>query len=162
MSLVKSRRHILALSAAVSLLGLSACGGGGGSSGGSVLNWGESSGSNAITALKTTDTLLGSGAVAANGKKLTVNYTGWLYDVRVTNQKGSQFDSSVGKTPLNFVLGAGAVITGWDQGFAGMKVGGKRTLLIPASLAYGASGAGGGLIPANAALIFEVELLGAE
>lgn len=155
-----TRRFALAIGA-TALLSLVACGGGG-SSGDSALNWGESSGSNAITALKTTDTLLGSGAAAANGKKLTVNYTGWLYDVRVANQKGSQFDSSVGKTPFSFTLGAGTVIKGWDQGFAGMKVGGKRTLLIPASLAYGATSAGGGLIPANAALIFEVELLGSE
>lgn len=161
-TLPSSRRLALGLGTAALLGLLAACGGGGGSSGDSALNWGESSGSNAVTALKTTDTLLGSGALAANGKKLTVHYTGWLYDVRVANQKGPQFDSSVGKAPLNFTLGAGQVIKGWDQGFAGMKVGGKRTLLVPAALAYGASGAGGSLIPANAALIFEVELLGVE
>ncbi|WP_397535025.1 FKBP-type peptidyl-prolyl cis-trans isomerase [Roseateles sp.] len=150
-----TRRHLLALTL-VSMLGLSACGGGGGDS---SQTWAEISGSNAVQALRTTDTLAGTGAEALNGKRLTVHYTGWLYDVRATNQKGSQFDSSVGKTPFAFTLGAGAVIQGWDRGFAGMKAGGKRTLVIPAAQGYGAQGAGGGAIPANAALIFEVELI---
>ncbi|MGN6829187.1 FKBP-type peptidyl-prolyl cis-trans isomerase [Paucibacter sp. M5-1] len=115
-----------------------------------------------MTALKTTDTTVGTGIEATAGKKLTVHYTGWLYDKRVTaNQKGTQFDSSVGKTPFVFTLGAGAVIKGWDQGFNGMKVGGKRTLLLPASLGYGANGSGTA-IPSNAALIFEVELVGVQ
>lgn len=156
MKIASTRRQLLALSL-VSLLGLSACGGGGG--GDSGQSWAEISGSNAVQALKTTDTLAGTGAEALNGKRLTVHYTGWLYDVRATNQKGSQFDSSVGKTPFAFTLGAGAVIQGWDKGFAGMKAGGKRTLLIPAAQGYGAQGAGSGAIPANAALIFEVELI---
>lgn len=163
MSLEKktSRRHLLALSAAtVTLLGLSACGGGGGSND-NTPGWGEVSGSTAITTLKTTDTLLGAGAEAQNGKKLTVHYTGWLYDVRVTaNQKGTQIDSSAGKSPFVFTLGTNQAIKGWDQGFTGMKVGGKRTLLVPASLAYGSTGRDH--IPGNAALIFEVQLIGAE
>lgn len=153
MKIASSRRHLLALSF-VSLLGMSACGGGGDS----APSWAETSGSNAVLALKTTDTLAGTGAQALAGKQLTVHYTGWLYDVRAGNQKGSQFDSSVGKAPFSFKLGAGAVIQGWEQGFAGMKVGGKRTLLIPAAMGYGTQGAGGA-IPANAALVFEVELI---
>ncbi|QPF76360.1 FKBP-type peptidyl-prolyl cis-trans isomerase [Roseateles sp. DAIF2] len=162
MSLAKtSRRHLLALSAAtVTLLGLSACGGGGGGND-NTPGWGEVSGSTAITTLKTTDTLLGAGAEAQNGKKLTVHYTGWLYDVRVTaNQKGTQFETSTNGSPIAFTLGAGTLIKGWEQGLVGMKVGGKRTLLIPASLAYGSAGQRD--IPGNAALIFEIQLIGAE
>jgi FKBP-type peptidyl-prolyl cis-trans isomerase FkpA len=93
---------------------------------------------------------------------LSVHYTGWLYDPTQPQQKGRQFDSSVGGTPIAFVLGARQVIPGWDQGFAGMKVGGKRRLIIPPDLAYGASGAGGGIIPPNATLIFEMELVDVE
>lgn len=86
-----------------------------------------------------------------------MRYTGWLYDKRVaTTQKGSQFDSNT-TTGIPFILGAGEVIKGWDQGVKGMKVGGKRTLLIPASLAYGSTGKS--IIPGGAALIFEVELV---
>jgi FKBP-type peptidyl-prolyl cis-trans isomerase len=93
----------------------------------------------------------GTGAVATSGKKVTVNYTGWL-----TN--GKQFDSSIGKQPFKFQLGAGEVIKGWDDGVAGMKVGGKRQLRIPPNLGYGSRGAGG-VIPPNATLIFDVQLL---
>lgn len=93
----------------------------------------------------------GTGATAVSGNKVTVNYTGWL-----TN--GKQFDSSVGKAPFKFKLGAGEVIKGWDDGVAGMKVGGKRQLRIPPNLAYGSRGAAG-VIPPNATLIFDVELL---
>ena len=93
----------------------------------------------------------GTGATAESGKKVTVNYTGWL-----TN--GKQFDSSIGKRPFQFKLGAGEVIKGWDDGVAGMKVGGKRQLRIPPNLGYGSRGAGG-VIPPNATLIFDVELL---
>jgi FKBP-type peptidyl-prolyl cis-trans isomerase FkpA len=87
-----------------------------------------------------------------------VNYTGWLYKPLAAKQRGRQFDSSVGRAPLDFQLGAGRVIKGWDQGVAGMKVGGKRTLIIPSHLAYGSRGAGDA-IPPGADLIFDVELL---
>ena len=94
----------------------------------------------------------GSGAVAAAGKTVEVHYTGWLKD-------GTKFDSSLGRgKPFSFKLGAGQVIQGWDEGVAGMKVGGKRKLVIPPALGYGAHGAGGA-IPPNAELTFEVELL---
>ena len=93
----------------------------------------------------------GTGATAESGKKVTVNYTGWL-----TN--GKQFDSSIGKSPFKFKLGAGEVIKGWDDGVAGMKVGGKRQLRIPPNLGYGSRGAAG-VIPPNATLIFDVQLL---
>lgn len=86
-----------------------------------------------------------------------MNYIGWLYDPARPDQKGTQFDSSIGRGPYSFVLGAGAVIRGWDQGVNGMKVGGVRRLVIPPELAYGASG--NGPIPPNSTLVFEVELL---
>lgn len=105
-----------------------------------------------------TDTALGSGAVAQNGQTLSMHYTGWLYDPSKPDFKGAQFDSSIGKSAFSFPLGAGRVIAGWDQGVAGMRVGGKRTLLIPSVLGYGTSGAGAA-IPGNAALVFDVELL---
>jgi FKBP-type peptidyl-prolyl cis-trans isomerase FkpA len=101
-----------------------------------------------------TELVIGSGAVAASGNTLTVSYTGWLYDTSRTDNKGLQFDSSQGFT---FLLGAGQVIAGWDQGFAGMRVGGRRRLIIPPELAYGS--AGSGPIPGNASLVFDVELL---
>jgi FKBP-type peptidyl-prolyl cis-trans isomerase FkpA len=92
-----------------------------------------------------------------SGKALAVNYTGWLYDATKPEQKGTQFDTSIGRGPYAFVLGAGQVIRGWDQGVPGMKVGGQRRLVIPPDLAYGASGRG--QIPPNATLIFDIELL---
>jgi FKBP-type peptidyl-prolyl cis-trans isomerase len=105
-----------------------------------------------------TDTVVGKGKEAVAGKTVEVHYTGWLHDGKAVRERGKQFDSSVGRGPFSFPLGAGRVIKGWDQGVAGMKVGGKRTLVIPAELAYGARGAGG-VIPPNATLIFDVELL---
>ena len=111
----------------------------------------------ATMGLQTIDTVVGKGAVAEAGKTVTVNYTGWLYAPKAAKQHGMQFDSSIGRAPFSFPLGGGQVIQGWDQGVAGMKVGGKRTLIIPAALGYGARGAGP--IPANANLIFDVELL---
>jgi FKBP-type peptidyl-prolyl cis-trans isomerase FkpA len=103
------------------------------------------------------DSVVGTGAEATAGKTVTVNYTGWLLAPNAADKHGTQFDSSVGREPFSFRLGSGGVIPGWDQGVAGMKVGGKRTLIIPASLGYGADGAGP--IPPNANLIFDVELL---
>jgi len=103
------------------------------------------------------DTTVGTGAEATAGKRVTVNYTGWLYLPDAPQHHGEQFDSSVGRKPFTFQLGSGMVIPGWDQGVDGMKVGGKRTLVIPATLGYGAEG--GGPIPPNANLIFDVELL---
>jgi FKBP-type peptidyl-prolyl cis-trans isomerase FkpA len=106
------------------------------------------------------DTKVGTGAEAAPGMKVTVHYTGWLYDDGARNKHGSEFDCSCDHgEPFAFVLGAGNVIKGWDQGVVGMRVGGKRTLLIPASLGYGARGAGSD-IPPNASLVFDLELLG--
>lgn len=106
-----------------------------------------------------TDVRVGAGADATAGKRVTVHYTGWLYDPTQPEQKGRQFDTSVGRQPFGFTLGAGQVIRGWDQGVAGMKVGGQRRLVIPPDLAYGSAGAGGGAIPPNATLVFDVELL---
>jgi peptidylprolyl isomerase len=107
--------------------------------------------------LKYTDSKIGGGAEASAGKKVSVHYTGWLYD---NGAKGKKFDSSVDRgKPFEFTLGAHQVIAGWDEGVAGMKVGEKRRLVIPPELGYGARGAGG-VIPPNATLIFEVELFG--
>ena len=107
--------------------------------------------------LKYTDTKIGDGATARAGNKVSVHYTGWLSNNGV---KGKKFDSSVDRgQPFQFTLGAHQVIAGWDEGVAGMKVGGTRTLIIPPELGYGARGAGGGAIPPNATLIFDVELL---
>lgn len=130
---------------------LFACGGGGSST---VAALTDTSGSAAVTTLLSTDTVVGTGATAANGTTLSVTYTGYLYDSKVVTFKGKSFDTGT----ISFKLGSGQVITGWDQGIVGMKVGGKRTLIIPAALAYGSTGAGSGLIPANAALVFDVEL----
>jgi FKBP-type peptidyl-prolyl cis-trans isomerase len=109
-----------------------------------------------------TDVVEGSGAVAREGHSVTVHYTGWLFDEAAPQQRGRKFDSSKDRNrPFEFDLGAGMVIRGWDEGVAGMKVGGQRTLLIPPELGYGARGAGG-VIPPNATLEFAVELLAVE
>ena len=115
--------------------------------------------SGGITALQCIDQQVGEGSEAVTGDPVVVHYTGWLYDEAAADNKGSKFDSSRDRNdPFTFNLGAGQVIPGWDQGVAGMKVGGQRTLVIPAELGYGARGAGG-VIPPNATLIFDVELL---
>lgn len=110
------------------------------------------------TGLQYEDTVVGTGAEAKPGRNVTVHYTGWLYEDGV---QGAKFDSSKDRDePFIFPLGGGMVIKGWDEGVQGMKEGGQRTLIIPAALGYGARGAGG-VIPPNATLKFDVELLGA-
>ncbi|MFT3668194.1 MAG: FKBP-type peptidyl-prolyl cis-trans isomerase [Pseudoxanthomonas sp.] len=112
-----------------------------------------------VADLQRLDKQAGTGTVATSGSDVTVHYTGWLYDENAPDKHGMKFDSSVDRgEPFTFLLGAGQVIRGWDEGVAGMKVGGKRTLLIPADLGYGNAGAGG-VIPPGASLVFDVELL---
>ena len=103
------------------------------------------------------DLVVGAGVAAVKGNTVTVNYTGWLYDSTKPEQKGLVIDTSLGRTPFSFTLGAGQVIAGWDLGIPNMKVGGMRRLVIPPSLAYG--GTRNGPIPANTTLVFEIELL---
>lgn len=109
--------------------------------------------------LQKTDLSPGNGAEITSGKTALVHYTGWLFDAAAPDNKGKQFDSSAGGEPFEFPLGEGRVISGWDQGVVGMKVGGKRRLVIPPDMAYGARGAGNGLIPPGATLVFDVELV---
>jgi FKBP-type peptidyl-prolyl cis-trans isomerase len=112
-----------------------------------------------VTELLVTDLHAGAGSEAQTGSVVTVHYTGWLYDPKGVETKGAKFDSSRDRgQPFQFQLGAGQVISGWDQGVAGMRVGGHRRLLIPSTLGYGQRGAGG-VIPPGAALVFDVELL---
>ena len=112
-----------------------------------------------VNELTKQDGRVGTGAEAVAGRNVTVHYTGWLYDATRADHKGTKFDSSRDRNePFEFQLGAGQVIPGWDQGVAGMKVGGQRTLTIPPDMGYGARGAGG-VIPPNATLLFDVELL---
>ena len=106
------------------------------------------------------DTVAGDGATARAGQQVSVHYTGWLHDPAAPDARGRKFDSSKDRgQPFSFGLGAGQVIGGWDEGVQGMQVGGTRVLLIPPALGYGARGAGG-VIPPNATLVFEVDLLG--
>ncbi len=110
-----------------------------------------------MSGLQIEDITTGSGAEAKAGQHIQVHYTGWLYD---NGERGAKFDSSKDRNdPFEFPLGAGHVIRGWDEGVQGMKVGGTRVLTIPPEMGYGARGAGG-VIPPNATLVFEVELLG--
>jgi FKBP-type peptidyl-prolyl cis-trans isomerase FkpA len=135
--------------ALLSLIPLVACGGGDG---------GSTEGNN-VTQLIKQDGKVGTGAEAVAGRTVVVHYTGWLYDASRADHKGTKFDSSRDRNePFSFNLGSGQVISGWDQGVAGMKVGGQRTLTIPPDMGYGARGAGG-VIPPNATLLFDVELL---
>jgi peptidylprolyl isomerase len=117
---------------------------------------GESKMEKTPSGLQYEDVVVGTGAQPKSGQTCVMHYTGWLWE---NGAKGKQFDSSVGKRPFEFPLGMGRVIKGWDEGVASMKVGGKRNLLIPGNLGYGAKGYPG-LIPPNATLYFEVELLG--
>jgi hypothetical protein len=106
------------------------------------------------------DTVVGDGKEATAGNHVDVHYTGWLFDEKAPDHKGQKFDSSLDRGQLfSFPLGAGHVIKGWDEGVQGMKIGGKRTLIIPSEMGYGPRGAGG-VIPPNATLIFDVELHG--
>jgi FKBP-type peptidyl-prolyl cis-trans isomerase FkpA len=112
-----------------------------------------------VTSLQIQDATVGAGAEATAGKTVTVHYTGWLYDAKAADRHGKKFDSSRDHgEPFEFRLGAGMVIRGWDQGVAGMKGGGKRTLVIPSELGYGRRGAGA-VIPPDSTLVFDVELL---
>ena len=130
-----------------------ACGGGTGTSPSAPTS--TTSSSNPTVAFSATDLTVTTGAQAANGDSLTATYSGWLYDQAAPENKGLLFDST--SDGFTFVLGAGQVITGWDQGLVGIRVGAKRRLIIPSSMAYGASGAGS--IPGNATLLFEVVLV---
>ncbi len=112
-----------------------------------------------VTELMQIEAKPGAGAVASAGQTVSVHYTGWLYDEAAPEHKGKKFDSSRDRNrPFEFPLGGGRVIKGWDDGVQGMKVGGQRTLVIPPEMGYGSRGAGG-VIPPNATLIFDVELL---
>jgi FKBP-type peptidyl-prolyl cis-trans isomerase FkpA len=113
---------------------------------------------NAVAELKKTEVVQGAGAEAKSGP-VSVHYTGWLHDPATADGRGKKFDSSVDRcAPFDFHLGGGQVIRGWDEGVAGMREGGKRTLVIPPEMGYGARGAGG-VIPPNATLQFDIELL---
>lgn len=115
---------------------------------------------NSVKELMKNDVKIGTGAEAKSGQDVSVHYTGWLYDESAPEKKGRKFDSSRDRgEPFRFPLGGGMVIKGWDQGVVGMKIGGQRTLVIPPEFGYGARGAGG-VIPPNATLVFDVELLG--
>lgn len=119
-------------------------------------------GDSQIKDLVTEEVKAGNGATASAGQTVSVHYTGWLYDPSAANKRGTKFDSSRDRgQPFQFPLGGGRVIKGWDEGVAGMQVGGQRTLIIPPHKAYGSRGAGGA-IPPNATLIFDVELLGVQ
>lgn len=112
-----------------------------------------------ITQLQKTDTTVGTGNEALKGKTAVVHYTGWLYDPAAADKKGRKFDSSVDRgQPFIFPIGGGRVIRGCDEGVVGMRVGGRRTLVIPPEMAYGSRGAGG-VIPPDAILVFDIELL---
>ncbi|MGE3844171.1 MAG: FKBP-type peptidyl-prolyl cis-trans isomerase [Vicinamibacterales bacterium] len=111
----------------------------------------------AVPDFSRTDLRVGTGAAAVSGSTLTVNYTGWLYDESKTDSKGPLFETSLGRSTFTFILGNSQVIAGWEQGVPGMQVGGLRRLVLPPSLAYG--NVRSGPIPANASLVFEIELL---
>jgi FKBP-type peptidyl-prolyl cis-trans isomerase FkpA len=116
-----------------------------------------------ITQLQKIDIVKGTGEGISAGQQAVVHYTGWLYDPSTPDHKGKQFDSSRERgKPFRFTIGAGGVIKGWEEGVQGMQPGGQRQLVIPSDLAYGPTGAGGGVIPPNATLLFDIELLAIE
>jgi FKBP-type peptidyl-prolyl cis-trans isomerase FkpA len=125
-----------------------------------ALAGGCGSDSSGLKDLQLTDLVVGTGATVVASSTVKVDYTGWLYDDKAPDKKGQQFDTSIGKQPLQFIVGGGAMITGFERGMLGMRVGGQRRLFIPADLAYGSAGAGG-VIPPNAAVVFDVTLLDA-
>ena len=128
--------------------------------GGAPASNGAAASMGAPTVLKTIDRKVGDGALAESGSPVNVHYTGYLWNATAADNKGAKFDSSVDRNvPFGFILGAGRVIKGWDEGVVGMKVGGQRTLIIPPDKGYGERGAGGA-IPPNATLVFDVELMG--
>jgi FKBP-type peptidyl-prolyl cis-trans isomerase FkpA len=140
------------VAAMIALSSLSACGGGGNDTPTVVVY-------NPAALTKTDIGAVGTGAEAVAGKTVKVHYTGWLYNTTMANNKGTQFDTSVGKAPFTFTIGANQVIPGFEQGVVGMRVGGKRTVVIPSALGYGTQGAGGGAIPPNSGLVFDLELI---
>lgn len=157
----KMKKPLKLCASLILLASLAACGGGGSggsNSASSSPTWAQTSGSDNVTSLTTIDTTVGTGATAVAGDSVTVNYTGWLYQSAAVNDEGQEFDSTSSGTPFSFQLGQGQVIPGWDQGLVGMKVGGTRTLIIPSSMAYGASGYLPA-IPGGAALVFTVQLV---
>src|SRR5262249_32623318 len=110
-----------------------------------------------FAAFSQTDIVVGTGASATSSSTVTVDYTGWLYDPAKSDKKGLQFDTSIGKTPFQFTLGAGQVIDGWEKGVPGMNVGGRRRLIIPPSLAYGDKRSSS--LPANSTLVFDITMI---
>jgi FKBP-type peptidyl-prolyl cis-trans isomerase FkpA len=159
---MKKTLHLI--TACMLSLALTSCGGGGG---GSSSNSGSTAsscsagssagtGSSSVTQLTYVDNVVGTGPAAADGDKLTVNYTGYLYNSADTNNEGTNFTN--GTASYTFQLGAGQVIPGWDQGLVGMQVGGTRTLTIPSSLAYGSCPSPSSPIPPDSALVFVVQL----
>ena len=145
------RRFFVVTTAIAATCAGAACGGGYGSSS-------PTSPSTGSAPYSQTDLRVGSGAEAASGRRATVNYTGWLYDASRPDNKGAQFDTSVGRQPFTFTVGAAQVIAGWDRGVPGMRVGGQRRLVIPPDLAYGSRGSPP-VIPPNATLVFDIELI---
>jgi FKBP-type peptidyl-prolyl cis-trans isomerase FkpA len=116
-----------------------------------------------VTELQKIDVVKGAGEGISSGQRAVVHYTGWVYEPDAPEHKGKQFDSSRERgKPFRFVIGSGGVIKGWEEGVQGMQPGGQRQLVIPADLGYGATGAGGGVIPPNATLLFDIELLAIE
>lgn len=148
--------HIFGSTAAAAIFTIMVAAGVSATMSASVLAQGSGKTMKTVSGLQITDTKVGAGASPKTGQMCVMHYTGWLYENGV---KGKKFDSSVDRgQPFEFPIGTGRVIKGWDEGVADMKVGGKRTLIIPPDLGYGARGAGG-VIPPNATLMFEVELL---